>query len=279
MSQAQKGETFFALHHQGTPFVIPNPWDVGSAKIMVARGFLALATTSVGVDHSNGKPSATAGRDDILVNARAIAGAVSLPISIDLEDCYGKDDSGIAETITLAAETGAVGGSIEDAIFGRPGEIYCLENAVARVRAASEAASALPFKFTLTARCENFLWGNPDIDDTIKRLKAYSAAGADVLYAPGLTSTDEVAALVNALDKPLNVLLGMANTKMTMADMHRLGVARVSLGSAIHRAAMTATIDALDEIRQSGTFGFTGGLTGMGELDRMMVENASSIES
>lgn len=270
MDQKSKAEQFFALHHRGHPFVIPNPWDVGSARIMAAKGFEALATTSVGVDHMNGRHSGTAGRDDILANAELLVPATDLPVSVDLEDCYGRDAAGIAETINLAAKTGAVGGSIEDLRFASDGDIYPLEEAVARVRAAVKAASALPFKFTLTARAENFLFGHRDLDDTIQRLKAYSEAGADVLYAPGLTTVEEVGTLVAALDKPINVLLGLGSTSLTMADMHQAGVARVSLGSALHRAAMTATLNAIDEIQVSGTFGFTSTLATMGSIDEMM---------
>ncbi len=249
---------------------MPNPWDAGSARILAAKGFAALATTSVGVDHVMGKPSGTAGRNDILANAATIAAAVDLPVSLDLEDCYGADNAEIKETIRLAAATGAVGGSIEDARFGGNGEIYGFDHAVVRVRAAVEAARALPFKFTLTARCENFLFGNPDMAETIARLQAYGEAGADVLYAPGLTSIEEIATLAGALDKPVNVLLGLANTTLSMADMHRLGIARVSLGSGLHRAAMTAFIAAADELRQSGSFGFTAGLRGMDEIDELL---------
>lgn len=268
--QKSLGERFFALHHRDHPFVIPNPWDAGSAKILAALGYEALATTSVGLDHTNGHRSATSGRDQILANAKLIAGATDLPVSIDLEDCYGADAAGIAETIELAAATGAVGGSIEDVRYGSDGEMYGFDAAVARVESAVEAARALPFKFTLTARCENFLFGRPELDDTIARLQAYSAAGADVLYAPGLTSLAEIEAVVNAVDKPVNVLLGLANTTLTMADMHRAGVARVSLGSGLHRAATTAFVRAAQEIRESGTFGFTAGVLGMDAIDEMM---------
>lgn len=269
-SQAEKGGDFFALHHRGHPFVIPNPWDAGSARILAAKGFEALATTSVGVDHMNGKPSGSAGRAGIIANAQLIASATDLPLSIDLEDCYGTDAEGIAETIRMAAGTGAVGGSIEDARNGGGGEIYPFEEAVERVAAAAGAAQALPFKFTLAARCENFLFGNPDLGDTIERLNAYSDAGADVLYAPGLTSFEEIETLVTNVDKPVNVLLGLANTTLTMADMHRLGVARISLGSGLHRAAMTAFINAIEEIHATGSFSFTGGLKGMDEIDGLL---------
>lgn len=270
MDQKTKGEQFFGLHHRDHPFVIPNPWDAGSTKILEAMGFEALATTSVGLDHTNGHKSATAGRDEILDNAALIAQSTPLPVSVDLEDCYGTNSSGIAETLNAAARAGAVGGSIEDVRYGSDGEIYPFDEAVARVEAAVAAAKALPFKFTLTARCENFLFGRPELDDTIKRLQAYSVAGADVLYAPGLTSLAEIEAVVSAVDKPVNVLLGLANMNLSMADMHRLGVARVSLGSGLHRAATTAFINAAEEIRSTGTFSFTGGLKGMDEIDGMM---------
>jgi len=270
MDQKAKGDQFFELHHRDHPFVIPNPWDAGSTKILTALGFEALATTSLGLDHTNGHHSATAGREEILENARLIADSTHLPVSVDLEDCYGSDASGIADTIRAAAEAGAVGGSIEDVRYGSDGAIYEFSEAVDRVSAAVEAAHALPFRFTLTARCENFLFGRPELSDTIKRLQAYSAAGADALYAPGLTSAAEIEAIVQAVDKPVNVLLGLANTTLSMADMHRLGVARVSLGSGLHRAAMTAFISAAREIRESGTFGFTAGLASMDEIDAMM---------
>lgn len=272
MNQTEKGDLFYALHHRGHAFVIPNPWDVGSARILTAKGFEALATTSVGVDHASGHPSSTAGREEILTNARAIAAATPLPVSIDLEDCYGADGEGIAETIRLAAATGAVGGSIEDVRFGSNGEAYELAEAVARVRAAVDAAAALPFKFTLTARCEHLLFGRHDMDDVLKRLNAFADAGADVLYAPGLTTREEVETLVNNVGKPVNVLLGLAGTTLTMADMHQTGVARVSLGSGLHRAAMTAMLSAADEILTKGTFGFTAGLAGMEEIDEMLVD-------
>jgi 2-methylisocitrate lyase-like PEP mutase family enzyme len=266
MNQSDKGEAFFALHQSGQPFVIPNPWDAGSARIMQAKGFKALATTSAGVDHVVGKMSGTAGRDDIIANARAIIAVTDLPVAVDLEDCYGSGDAGISETIRLAAEAGAVGGSIEDAIWGRPGAYYDFDEAVARVCAAAEAVRALPFKFTLTARCEFLLTGHGSLDEVIDRLKAYSAAGADVLFAPGVRTVEQVEAIVQAVDKPVNVLLGMANTTLDMADMHRLGVARVSLGSGLYATAMRAAATALDEIVTRGTFTFTTDLPKMDSL-------------
>lgn len=268
-TQSQKGDAFFALHHRNTPFVIPNPWDIGSAKILARKGFEALATTSVGVDHMNGKPAGTAGRTDILANAKLIADATPLPVSIDMEDCYATTPEGITETIQLAAQTGAVGCSIEDMRFSTT-EIYGFDEALARVKAAVAAAAALPFKFTLTARCENFLCDKPDMDDTIMRLKAFENAGADVLYAPGLTTTDQVKILVDSLDKPLNVLLGISGIEMTMADMKNLGVGRVSLGSGLQRAAFTATLNAIEEIQSKGTFSFTNANAGMDVIDDLM---------
>lgn len=268
-SQSQKGDDFFALHHRNAPFVIPNPWDVGSAKILAARGFEALATTSVGVDHMNGKPAGTAGRDDILANAKMIADATNLPVSIDMEDCYAASADGIAETIQLAAATGAVGCSIEDMRFST-NEIYPFDQALARVKAAMAAANALSFKFTLTARSENFLCGKPDLDDTIMRLKAFADAGADVLYAPGLTTLEQVTRVVKEVGKPINVLLGMSGINMTMDDMKKAGVARISLGSGLQRAAFTAALNAIDEIQTKGTFGFTETNAGMDEIDKLL---------
>ena len=270
MDQNTKAIAFFELHQQGHPFVIPNPWDIGSARIFAAKGFKALATTSAGVDHMNGHKAGTAGRDAILANAAMIAKATDLPVAIDLEDCYGDDAAGIAETINMAAATGAVGGSIEDVRFGSGGKILPFDEAVTRVEAAVAAASALPFKFTLTARTENYLYGHDDLDDTIARLKAFGAAGADVLYAPGLRNIDDVNRLVAALDKPVNVLLGLGNTKLSMADMHKAGVARVSLGAALHRAAITAAIGAVDEILTDGTFGFTSELLSSDHVDALV---------
>ncbi len=266
MNQKERGDAFLALHHRGQPFVIPNPWDAGSARMMKAKGFEALATTSAGVDHMMGKPAGTAGRDVVIANARWIAESVDLPLSVDLEDCYGADADGIAETIRLAADTGAVGGSIEDAIWGRHGEIYDIDTAVKRVEVAVAAARALPFRFTLTARCELLLYGKGDLDATIDRLKAYEAAGADVLFAPGISTVEEVEAVVQTVGKPVNVLLGLSNTALDMADMHRLGVARVSVGSGIHTVAMKAAAEALDEIAESGTFSFTKGLPSVDKL-------------
>ena len=270
MDQKVKGERFYALHHRDHPFVMPNPWDAGTAKIMAARGFEALATTSAGVDHMNGKLEGTAGRNDMIANTKWLAESVDIPVAADLEDCYGKDAEGIAETINLAADAGAVGGSIEDAIYVRKGEIYPIEEAITRVKAAVDAAASLPFKFTLCARCEHLLYGKTDMGEIIERLQAYAEAGADVLYAPGLRTAEQVQQIVESVDKPVNVLLGMGNTTLSMADMHQLGVARVSLGSGIHRTAMVATIQALDEIQDNGTFGFTKGLRGAGAIDALL---------
>ena len=266
MNQSEKADLFFALHHRESPFVMPNPWDPGSALMMQAKGFEALATTSAGADHVKGRRAGMAGRDIILENARQIIAVTDLPVAIDLEDCYGADEDGIAETIRLAADAGAVGGSIEDAIWGGNGASYDFDTAVKRVRAAVAAAAALPFKFTLTARCEHLLHGVGDLEEAIARLKAFEVAGADVLFAPALGEPEAVEAVVQAVTKPVNVLLGLADTSMDMADMHRLGVARISLGSGIHTAAMYAAALALDEISSQGTFSFTEGLPSVDSL-------------
>lgn len=268
MDQSAKAEQFRQLHRRDHPFILPNPWDAGSAKILEGMGFEALATTSAGVDHLNAKLSGMSGRQAAVENVRLVASASSLPVAADLEDCYPEAPGGIAETIRMAADAGAVGGSIEDAVRLSPGAILDLDAAVANVEKAVNAARQLPFPFTLCARCESHLFADPDLDDTVSRLNAYAEAGADLVYAPGLRTVDELKAVVASVGVPVNVLLGLPNTSLTMADMHRLGVKRVSLGSALHRVAMRAFIDAAEEIRAKGTFTFTSGLPGAGALDR-----------
>lgn len=255
-TQAEKGRTFRALHERHEAFIIPNPWDIGSARILAHLGFEALATTSMGYAFSIGKRDTAVGRGLMLEHVASIAAATPLPVSADLENGYGDDPATVAETIRLAAAAGVVGGSIEDAT-GRAGDpIYDIELAVERVRAAVAAARSLPFTFTLTARAENYLHGRPDLDDTITRLKAFEAAGADVLYAPGLKSQDDIAAVVRALQRPVNVLMGLQGVLLSAADLSALGVRRISVGSALYRAALGAFLRAAHEMRDDGTFGF-----------------------
>ena len=256
LTQAAKGKTFAALHLRPRAFLMPNPWDAGGARLLAHLGFEALATTSMGFAFSSGRPDNTMSRDETMVHIAEIARATDLPVSADLENGFDDSPDGVAETIVLAATAGAVGGSIEDAT-GRPHDaIYGREHAAERIRAAAEAARALPFVFTLTARAENYLHGKPDLKDTIARLQAYQQAGADVLYAPGLTGKEEIAAVVNSVDRPVNVVMGLAGVPLSLAELSAMGVRRVSVGSALCRAALGAFLRAAREMREHGTFAF-----------------------
>lgn len=255
-TQAEKGRAFHALHERKGAFIIPNPWDVGTARLLVHLGFEALATTSAGYAFSAGKPDGTVPRDEMLAHVAAIAAATSLPVSADLEHGYGDDPKTAAETIRLAAAAGLAGGSIEDST-GRPDHpVYELAQAADRIRAAAEAVDRLSFPFMLTARAENYLVGKPDIRDTIKRLQAYQEAGADVLYAAGLASRDDIAAVVSSVDRPVNVVMGLKGAPMTLADLSALGVKRISVGSALSRAALGAFLRGAREMLEHGSFSF-----------------------
>ncbi|HTT69247.1 MAG TPA: isocitrate lyase/phosphoenolpyruvate mutase family protein [Gemmatimonadales bacterium] len=259
VTQEEKGHRFRALHTRPGAFVIPNPWDAGSARILAGLGFEALTTTSAGLALSLGKRDGDGSvtREEALANARAVADATDLPVAADLENGYGDSPERAAETIRLAGErAGLVGGSIEDASgdSGRP--IYDFRHAVERVAAAAEAARALPFPFVLVARAENFLHGHPDLDDTIRRLQAYEAAGADALFAPGLTTADEIRTVCASVAKPFNMVMGLKTTRFSVADLAALGVKRISVGSALARAALGALVAAAREIREHGTFRF-----------------------
>lgn len=257
-TQLEKANRFRALHERPGAFIIPNPWDVGTARLLAQLGFEALATTSAGYAFSLGRPDNHVGREQMLTHIRDIADATALPVSADLENGFGDDPETVAETIRLAAATGIVGGSIEDATNRAVTPIYEFSFAVERVRAAAEAARTLPFHFTLTARAENYLNGQPDLADTIKRLQAYQDAGADVLYAPGLTRQEDIAAVVRALDRPVNVVMGLRASNFNLAQLSALGVKRVSVGSALSRAALGAFLRAAQEMRDRGTFEFAG---------------------
>ncbi|MDH1007242.1 isocitrate lyase/phosphoenolpyruvate mutase family protein [Pseudomonas nicosulfuronedens] len=250
-TQQQRGAAFRALHQRDGLFVLPNPWDAGSAKMLAHLGFEALATTSAGLAFALGRRDAegTVSRDEALANAREIVEATSLPVAADLENGYGDTPDDCAETIRLAAACGLVGGSIEDAT-GRPDTpIYPLELAVERVAAAVQAARALPFTFTLVARAENFLHGRVDLDDTIRRLVAFAEAGADVLYAPGLKTREEISAVVQAVaPRPVNVLVGSPAVQLSLEELAELGVKRVSVGSTLARAAYGAFFSASEAL-------------------------------
>jgi 2-methylisocitrate lyase-like PEP mutase family enzyme len=269
VTQAEKGRAFRALHERAGAFVIPNPWDVGSARILAQLGFEALATTSAGYAFSVGRPDNTIQRSETLAHVASIASATDLPVSADLENGFGDDAQSVADTIKLAAAAGVVGGSIEDATGRKNDPIYELGHAVERVRAAAEAARSLGYPFTLTARAENFLVGRPDLTDTIERLQAYQDAGADVLYAPGLNSASDIATVVRAVDRPVNVVMGLAQARMTVAELADIGVRRISVGSALSRAALGEFLRAAREIRQRGTFTFADQAVSYQEISGM----------
>jgi 2-methylisocitrate lyase-like PEP mutase family enzyme len=247
-SQTAKAEHFRALH-AGPPFVIPNPWDAGSARALEALGFQALATTSSGFAFTLGRRDGQTTLDDVVAHVSILAEATKLPISVDMENGYGREPEAAARAVQLVAEAGAVGGSIED--WDAESGLHEPTFAVERVAAAVEAAQNLPFPFTLTARAENHIRGNPDLEDTIARLQAFEAEGADVLYAPGLRSADEVRAVCEALAKPVNVL---ARPSLTMAELAAAGAQRVSVGGALTWTAVQAFASAAEAIRDRGDF-------------------------
>jgi len=268
-SQAERAAAFSQLHTGPGIFVIPNPSDAGSAMILASMGFKALATTSAGMSFSIGKPDGDGivTREEALENVRSIAAATSLPLSADLENGYGDDPQYCAQTILMTAEAGAVGGSIEDATGREDDPIYPFELSVQRVRAAVQAARSLPFHFTLTARAENFLHGRPDLPDTIRRLTAFAAAGADVLFAPGLKTREEITAVVKAVaPKPVNVL-SLGN--LTLKELEEMGVKRISLGSSLTRAAYAGLIHAAEEIKQKGSFSYIQTATPYAQLNEL----------
>lgn len=270
--QAEKGRIFRALHERVGSFIIPNPWDAGTARLLAHLGFEALATTSAGYAFSLGRLDNTLTRRESLAYASVVVAATNLPVSADLENGFGDDPETVAETIRLAAEAGLVGGSIEDSTERPDDPIYKMGRAVERVRAAVKAARALPFPFTLTARAENYLHGRRDLADTIKRLQAYQEAGADVLYAPGLAAPDDIAAVVKSLDRPVNVLMGLGGVPLNQMELAALGVKRISVGSGLYRAAIGAFLDAAREMQDHGTFTFASGAAGSKEIGAIFKE-------
>jgi 2-methylisocitrate lyase-like PEP mutase family enzyme len=256
VTQQQKGAAFKSLHDNQGTFVIPNPWDAGSAMVLAGLGFKALATTSSGLAFTLGKPDGAlaVSRDEALANAKAIVDATNLPVSADLENLYAHEPAEAAKTIALAAETGLVGCSIEDWSGDPQIRIYDFELAVDRVRAAVEAVRALHFPFTLTARAENLIRGVPDLDDTIRRLQAYEEAGADVLYAPGLNDVQTVRTVTAAVNRPVNALATASNAHLSFADYAEAGVKRISVGGNLARVATGAFLEAAKEIAECGTF-------------------------
>jgi 2-methylisocitrate lyase-like PEP mutase family enzyme len=253
-TQADLAHAFQALHGGTSAFLIPNPWDAGTARLLASLGFQALATTSAGQAFARGEPDGSGTRDAVLAHVRAIAASTDLPVSADLEHGFGDDPDAVVQTLQGVVEAGAVGASIEDA--RRDGSIYEIGEAAARLRAAADWARALPFPFMLTGRAENYLHGRPDLADTIARLQAYQEAGASVLYAPGLARREDIAAVVASVDRPVNVLMGLSGNPLTLADVSAIGVKRVSIGSALSRAAFGAVRRAATEMREHGTFRF-----------------------
>jgi 2-methylisocitrate lyase-like PEP mutase family enzyme len=259
-SQAEKAAAFQALHKGSDVLVIGNPWDAGTARILTGLGFAALSTTSAGLAFTLGRRDGTASvtRDEALANAKSIADATHLPVAADLEDGYGPAPETAAETIRLAAAAGLVGGSIEDATGNAKHPIYDFQHAVERIAAAAAAAKTLPFPFMLVARAENFLHGRPDLGDTIRRLQAFEAAGAGVLYAPGITRPEDIRTICASVRRPVNVLMGFKGAPpLSVRELGALGVRRVSIGSGFSRAALTAFFRAAREVRDHGTFTFT----------------------
>jgi 2-methylisocitrate lyase-like PEP mutase family enzyme len=268
----KKRRKFRELHERPGAFVMPNPWDAGSARILTALGFEALATTSAGLAFSLGRRDGegAVSRDETLANAGAIAAATHLPVSADLENGFGHSPEACAETIRQASASGLAGGSIEDATGDLNMPIYDFHEAVERVAAAAEAARSQ--SFVLTARAENFLHGRPDLDDTTRRLQAYAEAGADVLYAPGLKSLDAIRAVCAAVGKPVNVLVGLTGAPFTVEELGAVGVKRISVGGALARAALASLMRAAREMRERGTFTFSAEAMPFAEVSGYMAE-------
>lgn len=269
--QQTKGAAFRALHESGC-FIIPNPWDVGSAKLLENLGFKALASTSSGFARSTGVNDYELSRTQVIDHVADLCGATTVPVSADLENGFGDTPEDCAETIRLGAKAGLVGGSIED-FTGTPGELYDIEHAAERVAAAVEAARALPFPFTLTARAENKIADKDNLRDAIKRLQAYQEAGADVLYAPGLRTRADIASVLASVDRPINILRGPKEEEASVAELAEMGVRRVSLGGSLAILAMDAVLKAGRELLNNGTFGFTEGGVAPTEIAALMTSN------
>jgi 2-methylisocitrate lyase-like PEP mutase family enzyme len=274
-TQAEKADLFRSLHDRPKPLVIANPWDAGTAAILTALGFEALSTTSGGLAITLGRRDGIAGitRDEALANAKSIVDATHIPVAADLENGYGHSPEAAAETIRLAAKAGLVGGSIEDATGDAANPIYGFNQAVERVSAAAEATRSLPFPFMFVARAENYLHGRSDLDDTIRRLQAFEKAGAEVLYAPGLTRAEDIKAVCSAVSKPVNVLAALKGAPhLTVAELASLGVRRISIGSALSRAAITAFIHAAREIKEKGSFTFAAETFSLSEVGDLILK-------
>ncbi|MFC4352012.1 oxaloacetate decarboxylase [Fodinicurvata halophila] len=272
--QTRKFEQFRTLHQRRSSFVIPNPWDAGSARLLTSLGFEALATTSAGYAFSKGKRDSLSalGRAEMLDNAAGIVAATHLPVSADLGDGFGADPETCAETIRSAADVGLVGGSIEDATGNPEAPVYEFSQAVVRVRAAAEAARERPF--VLTARAENHLYGRDDLDETIRRLQAFEEAGADVLYAPGLPDLDAIRSVCASVSRPVNVVMGLKGPVYSVAELEEAGVRRISVGGSMARAALGALMRAAREVKENGTFTYAAEALPGGEIAALMTDSA-----
>jgi 2-methylisocitrate lyase-like PEP mutase family enzyme len=269
-TQGQKAAAFRALHERPGAFIIPNPWEAGTAKLLAALGFEALATTSLGLANLLGRADGAVTRAEVIENCRVIAEATDLPVNADLENCFAHEPEAAAEAIRLACQAGAVGGSIEDFSGDPSNPIYDFDLAVARVRAAAEATHALPVPFLLTARAENLIRGRVDMADTIRRLQAYEAAGADVLYAPGLRNVDEVRRVVTAVNRPVNVVTGWLDPDITLQQLSDAGVKRVSVGGALSRLALATIAKAGRAMQEQGSFAWMRDVMGMSEMTKLL---------
>lgn len=268
MTRDEKARQFKALHERGAPFIIPNPFDKGTARILEGLGFEALATTSAGAAYAAGKVDNQVGRDAMIAHVAEVVSATDLPVSADLENGFADAPEGVAETIRLGLEAGLAGGSIED--MGADRTLYDLPLAVERIQAAAEVAHGDQGPFVLTARAENYLVGDRTLSHVIERLQAYQEAGADVLYAPGLTDLDDIKELTRSVDRPVNVLMGLPGVPLTLADAATAGVARVSTGSTLAVAAYGAFIEAAKELQDSGTFTYSGDGSAFGAVHTLL---------
>ena len=255
-SQTEKSERFAALHARAGAFLIPNPWDAGSARMLTALGFEALATSSGACAGTLGRRDGRITRVEALEHARHIVAATDLPVAADLEKGFGDTAEDAATTIRGAIDVGLVGGSIEDATGDPKTPLFDIDHATRRIAAAVAAARSAPFRFMLTARAENFVRSNPDLDDTIRRLQAFEKAGADVLMAPGLPDIEAVRKVCASLKRPFNFMVGIKGKSFSVADLAGAGVKRISLATSLYRAAMTGLLDAAKEVKEAGTFGY-----------------------
>ncbi len=272
-TQADKAQIFQDLHSSGSGFIIPNPWDPGSARLLASLGFKALATTSAGFAFSRGLPDGDVPREFLMKHLGELCASTHLPITADLLNGFGTQPSEVARCIIDAADQGVVGGSIED-ITGNPAEpIMGISMAVERVAAAVEAARSLPFPFTLTARAENHFVGRHDLDDTIRRLLAFQDAGADVLFAPGLARREDIEEVLKAVDRPVNVLIGIPGVSLSVQELLDMGVQRISVGGSLARAALGALVSAATELRDQGTTTYNQSAMRGGELNKLFSRN------